>query len=146
LKKNWSKWEEEKWFIEDKGYTPYHVVDGQQRLTTFIVMLSSILQLARKNHIEYLNGDYVDSIANQYIVEYKMPEKIVKAYLFGYEKDNPSFEYLRYHVLGEDSSGTLKETFYTSNLEFAKKYFDEKLKAIYEEKEKEMIESYFCEQ
>ena len=28
------KWEEDKWILEN-GYRAYHVVDGQQRLTTF---------------------------------------------------------------------------------------------------------------
>ena len=38
--KDCKKWEEDKWILEN-GYRAYHVVDGQQRLTTFIILLNS---------------------------------------------------------------------------------------------------------
>lgn len=86
------KWEEEKWIIEDKDYQPFHVVDGQQRLTTFIIFVSSILRLAKKYNFEYLNDDDLETIKARYIVEPKKPLNIQKAYKFGYEADNPSFD------------------------------------------------------
>lgn len=33
----WKKWDEDTLLIEVKGYKPFYVVDGQQRLTTAIV-------------------------------------------------------------------------------------------------------------
>ncbi len=138
--KNWS---EEKWIIDDKSYKPYHVVDGQQRLTTFIIFVSAILRLAEKHGIEYLNGDDLATIKERYVVESKKPLNIQKAYKFGYETDNPSFDYLRHVVLDEEASGNIEETFYTLNLERAKKYFDEHLENLYKEKGEEEIQSVF---
>ncbi len=138
-----SGWEEEKWIIQDKDYKPFHVVDGQQRLTTFIIFVSSILRLAEKYKLEYLNGDDLETIKARYIVETKKPLNIQKAYKFGYETDNPSFDYLRYVILGQEAPGNIEETFYTLNLEHAKKYFDEHLEAVYKEKGKDEIESVF---
>lgn len=117
----YSKWNEEQWIIKEKDYSAFHVIDGQQRLTTFIILVSSIIKFAAKNNIEYLNGDDLDEIKSRYIVEYKKPFKINKAFKFGYEVDNPSFEFLRYYILGEGQTGSLQETFYTLNLENAKK-------------------------
>ena len=39
-------WVEEKWILGT--YKPYHIVDGQQRLTTFIILLNSIISLAQQ--------------------------------------------------------------------------------------------------
>lgn len=132
LKSNiYSNWSEEKWIIEEKEYEAYHIVDGQQRLTTFIILVNSILDFAKSNSIEYLNGDELEEIKTRFIVEYKKPQKILKTFKFGYESDNPSSEYLRYNILGEGVTGTLVETFYTLNLEKAKYYFDEKINEYY---------------
>ena len=136
-------WTEEKWIIDDKSFKPYHVVDGQQRLTTFIIFVSSILRLAEKHGIEYLNGDDLATIKERYIVEAKKPLNIQIAYKFGYETDNPSFDYLRYVILGQESPGNIEETFYTLNLERAKNYFDEHLENLFKEKGEEEIQSLF---
>ena len=37
-------WTEEFWLINNWGYSAYHVVDGQQRLTTFIILINEIVK------------------------------------------------------------------------------------------------------
>lgn len=140
---HYSSWKEEKWIIEEKGYDAYHVVDGQQRLTTFIILVSTILKFAHDKGIEYLNGDELEEIKNRYIIEYKKPQKILKAFKFGYEIDNPSFEYLRYNILEEEKAGNLIETFYTQNLERAKYFFIEKIEEFYDANKQEGLETLF---
>lgn len=130
---DYKNWEEEKRIIKDKKYKAFHVVDGQQRLTTFVILVSCTLKLAEKKKLAYLNGDEIEEIKSRYIVEFKKPERILKAYKFGYEKDNPSFDYLRFNILGEDAPGDLTETFYTLNLERAKNFFNVRLEEFYKE-------------
>lgn len=129
----YNDWTEEKWLIDQNDYEAFQIVDGQQRLTTFIILVTSIVKLAEKNQIEYLNNNKLSEIKTRYIVEYQRPKRILKAYKFGYEKDNPSFKYLRYNILGEEAPGDLQETFYTLNLEYAKQFFDKKVAKLYEE-------------
>ncbi|MGI6787252.1 MAG: DUF262 domain-containing protein [Acholeplasmataceae bacterium] len=139
----YNKWEEERWIITDKRYKPYHVVDGQQRLTTFVIFVSCILNLAKSKKIGYLNGVELERIKEKYIIEHKLPGRIAKAYKFGYEKDNPSFNYLRYKILGEEAPSESVETFYTNNLKEAKNYFDQQLERFYYEKGEVELEKLF---
>jgi len=41
----WENWNDEKWIIEERGFKPFYVVDGQQRLTTFVILIQSITEL-----------------------------------------------------------------------------------------------------
>ena len=50
-----------------------------------------------------------------------------------YETDNPSYDYLRYKILGEKGAGKIQETFYTLNLENAKKYFYKQFEELHKQ-------------
>ena len=142
-KQETERWDEgEKWLISC-DYKPLHVVDGQQRLTTSIILITAILEIADKKNVEYFNGISTSKIREKYILESKMPLKIIKAYKFGYEYDNPSFKYLRHKIMGESYSGEIEESFYTINLQNAKDFFDKKLKSVFEEKGMDAIEALF---
>src|SRR6185369_9530283 len=63
---------------------------------------------------------------------------------FGYEKDNPSYEFLKTKVFNEASSSTLnQETLYTHNLENAKKFFKDNLKSFPDKERLEKLESIY---
>ena len=47
-RQTWSSWNDEKWLIEDRGYKPFHIVDGQQRLTTFVIFIQAISELLKE--------------------------------------------------------------------------------------------------
>lgn len=61
------------------------------------------------------------------------PADLVTTYMFGYENDNPSAEYLKYKVFGQKSGGTIKETYYTKNLKYAKSFFAQEIRAYYDQ-------------
>lgn len=133
-------WGEDLWLTES-GYRPCHVVDGQQRITTFVILLNEIVNFVRsldenkdKSDAEISLGyEAVEDIVSKYICKKRPPNDVVTTYLFGYETDNPSAEYMKYRVFDEPFSGAVKETYYTKNLKFAKNFFAENIRKLYEE-------------
>jgi len=129
------------WLL-DSGFDAYHIVDGQQRLTTFVIMLNEIIEFTCKlpdnngksDDDIYLGFDNIRDIKAKYISRKRPPENLIITYMFGYENDNPSAEYLKYKVLGQEYGGTIKETYYTKNLKYAKEFFGKELQAYYEKK------------
>jgi len=79
----------------------------------------------------YIGTFSLKQIKEEYLVIQMPPEFIVNTYKFGYEKDNPSFKYLKHKILGETEGGTITETFYTLNLENAKQFFKDNLGNCY---------------
>lgn len=150
-RQTWSSWNDEKWLIEDRGYKPFHIVDGQQRLTTFVIFIQAISELLKelpenseKNEEEiYLGSFSLTAIKETYLVIEKPPQFIIKTFKFGYETDNPSFKFLKHRIFLEPNSGSIQETFYTLNLENSKIFFKENLSGFYHEYGLSEIDSLF---
>jgi uncharacterized protein with ParB-like and HNH nuclease domain len=131
----WGQWNNEKWLLESKGYEAFHVVDGQQRLTTFVLFIQAISDLLKnmpenkdkKDEDIYLGVFHLKEIKEEYLVIRQPPQYIINTYKFGYETDNPSFTFLKHRIFNEPNAGTIQETFYTLNLENAKNFFAENL-------------------
>jgi len=132
----------EYWLVEDHSYKVYHIVDGQQRLTSCIIFLQSLVEFVRsipENEGKEDDAIYItDSLTLQAIIEkfiYKQKPSGDKflTYKFGYTNDNPSYNYMRYRIFNEPNAGTIEETFYTLNLKNAKAYFIGQLEALYDE-------------
>ena len=122
------RWEDDLWIIEAKSYQPYFVVDGQQRLTTVIILIQAILE--KLGPEEKLNFTDRSDIQRKFIFDSK-DNCISRSYVFGYEKDNPSYEYLKTRIFCErSSSASSQETVYTQNLANAKTYFSDRLRGF----------------
>lgn len=138
-RKETKDWGSDLWMV-DKGFKACHIVDGQQRLTTFVILLNEIISFVReldenkgkKDDKIVLGYDTLKDVVSKYIYQSRPPMNQITTYLFGYEVDNPSADYLRYKIFGEPYSGTVNETYYTKNLKFAKSFFRENLTALYE--------------
>ena len=143
-------WDNDKWLL-DSGYKAYHVVDGQQRLTTFSILLNEIISLVKglESNADKSDEEIVlcyqtlKAIRSKYISQKRPPNTLITTYLFGYETDNPSADYLTYKVYGEPYSGTVKETYYTQNLKYAKEFFADCLAKLYTTDGIEGIEAVF---
>ncbi len=134
--------EKEYWLIEDHSYKLYHIVDGQQRLTTFVIFLQAFVDFIKKlpeNENKSDDSIYITdtlnvvTVQNKYLFKIKPQGDQFRTYKFGYTTDNPSYDYLRYKILGEPGSGSVQETFYTLNLSNAKHYFTEQFKDLHDQ-------------
>lgn len=139
--KNNEKWNEEKWLVE-AGYTVFEIVDGQQRMTTLIILINEIINYCKRNNITELNSTLLAEIEEKYLVKSK-PNNIIRTYKFGYEEDNPSYKYFRHVILEEPSNGAIEETFYTLNLQNAKEFFKHKIKNLIETSGFEKLEEIY---
>lgn len=144
------KWNDERWLLDNWNYNAYHVVDGQQRLTTFIILINEIVLFYKRiNPDKEMNQIFINSIPLNKIEEdflvISKPDSadIIKTFKFGYEVDNPSYEFFKHKILGEPNSGLLNETFYTLNLENAKKFFSDRLQEEYDKNGIHSIEDIF---
>ena len=82
-------------------------------------------------------------IKEKYIVVTEPKHRTMKTYKFGYDTDNPSFEFLRHRIFNEPNAGTISETFYTLNLEDAKKFFLENITNYINEHGNRALESVY---
>ena len=135
--------DKEFWLVDDHSYKLYHIVDGQQRLTTFTLFLQAFIELLRSlpenegqaDHAIYLTDTLsIADVERKFLFKEKPAGEAFRTYKFGYTVDNPSDKYMRYRILGEESGGTVLETFYTLNLSNGKRYFKERLRAWHKEK------------
>ncbi len=135
LPEKWKAWGDDLWLIKSKGYTAYYVVDGQQRLTTAIILIQCFIESIGAIS-EKLNHSSSREIAKRYISD--TPDSgVVRSYMFGYEELNPSYDFIRQVIFKEKFTSTLAETAYTANLRFAKEFFSERIGELnYEEKQR----------
>lgn len=130
--------ESQEYWLVRQNYSVCDVVDGQQRLTTFVILVQCMIEALRslaehvgKSDQEIIVADQrLSDVVGQYLFKEKPPEQVLRTHLFGYHEDNPSYEYLKRVILGDSTGGPLEESFYTLNLDNAKRYFAGQLQAL----------------
>lgn len=135
--KSLDKWKDDLWLIEQPDFKAYYLIDGQQRLTTSMILINEILSLLDDN--DEINRR--DKLFWQSKFLY-YSHNGYKSYIFGYEKDDPSYEFYKTKILGQPSSTSDKvpeKTLYTLNLDNASKFFKEKLTTLDKDKIKDLF-------
>ena len=103
-----------------KQYEQFAIVDGQQRITSILILIAVIVNEAEKLKMEL--GLREDDTKFQYLY---LSKDELNAYIFGYDHDNPSDKYFRKHILGLDEiEDDSKESVYTENLKQARAFFE----------------------
>ena len=121
-KRQYEKWEEDLWYIH-KNKKAFHIIDGQQRVTTFIILLNELVQYAESNRLDNIASVQLKDIKSKYLYR---TDRTNCSLVFGYEVDNPSFDFLKYRIL-TNSDEDVCETYYTNNLQAAKTLLEEKI-------------------
>lgn len=127
-----SSWHVDTPILRHGAYTPFYVVDGQQRLTTIIILLNVIfkkaMELEKENESKalfFLQKGADEEIQKVYLYEKTRGSNPVISYFFGYSVDDPSNEHLKTQIFGLPSSKSHNEskTTYTNNLDNAHEFF-----------------------
>lgn len=111
--------------LSSGGMEYYNVVDGQQRLTTIVILINAL-----KNKI----GKDKKQLIDNYIVT-----KRVCRFIYGDTNGN-SYHYFMQKIIGETTTLPYKPTIYTANIEFASTFFDDKFKTLSRKELKEFKE------
>lgn len=117
------KWHDDLWMF-DKGLKAYYIIDGQQRLTTIIILLKVIID--RFEESDGINFEPRNTWITRFLYQQYGQ---YKSYVFGYEKDNPSDEFFKTKILNQVSLSAAhfpEQTLYTMNLKSAKEFFEKK--------------------
>ena len=104
----------------------YYLVDGQQRMTTLIILINEILKGIKNAVDEWTTKE---DCVKKYL--YIRPLNYISTnlkYKFQYDSNDPSDAFFKIRILGQKCSKQPQDTLYTKNLLFAKEYFEKKLK------------------
>lgn len=126
--------------INNTDYEPYHLVDGQQRLTSLLILLSILIDeiIENENYDEEFR-ERVQFSKSSYIIINN--ENGNTQHLFGYETDVPSHQFLLNQVFNDETiECTEPYTLYTNKLTDAKTFFLEKINACDDDE----IRKIFC--
>jgi len=116
---------------DEKDDNIFFIVDGQQRMTTLIILINELLKRIEGG---IPNESSVEQYKDKYL--YSKPYgALYNKYRFYYSKDDPSDIFFKTKILGQTCTDAIPtDTFYTSNLVFAQKFFIDKINDYDQEK------------
>lgn len=114
--------------LSTKGMEFYNVVDGQQRLTTIVIMINELAKRIKTGKNQLIN-DYIQS-------------KNVSRFGYVDIKGN-NYKFFMKNIIGDINTLPYVSTIYTENLEFASKFFEQKFSNLKPQELKKFQEKIF---
>ena len=116
------------------GYQAYEVVDGQQRLTTCIILLNEIILRAEQINPQnpVVGSMPVRDIRSKFISGKARPTDLYKIYFLEYTDDDNAIRFFRHYILEDSIEGEQQKTLYTGNLLGAKHFYAERVRELSE--------------
>lgn len=102
--------------LSTSGMEYYNVVDGQQRLTTLVILLNTFAKVIKKGK-------------KQLIENYIKTKQNVCRFAYGDTNGN-SYRFFMKNIIGEANTLPCSSTIYTANLEFASSFFENKFSSL----------------
>lgn len=102
--------------LSSTGMEYYNVVDGQQRLTTIVIMLNALKNKITKGKKQLINNFIVTN-------------NNVCRFMYSDTNGN-SYRFFMKNIIGETNILPFMPTIYTANLEFASSFFDKSFSAL----------------
>lgn len=112
--------------LSSTGMEYYNVVDGQQRLTTIVIMLNALKNKITTGKIQLINN-------------YIVTNNNVCRFMYSDTNGN-SYRFFMKNIIGETNILPFVPTTYTANLEFASSFFDKSFSALKPKELKEFQE------
>lgn len=102
--------------LSASGMEYYNVVDGQQRLTTIVILLNTLAKRISKGK-------------KQLIENYIKTKRNVCRFAYGDTNGN-SYRFFMKHIIGEANTLPYSSTIYTANLEYASSFFESRFSVL----------------
>ena len=110
------------------GMEYYNVVDGQQRLTTIVILINALIKKISKGK-------------NKIISDYLVTNKVCR-FIYG-DTSGSSYRFFMKNIIGATSVMPFAPTIYTTNLGFASSFFDNRVSALKPKELKEFMAKLF---
>ena len=118
--------EESKPLAEEEWLTSkfFNIIDGQQRLTTIIILIFEFLKQTDNGYCDMSKNELYDLF-----IAKKSLSKIAEVYKFSYQATNQNYNYLLKEIYEKEKTVIEmdRENFYTHNLSYAKDFFKKKI-------------------
>lgn len=102
--------------LSASGMEYYNVVDGQQRLTTLVILLNTLAKVIKKGKKQLIENFI------------KIKQNVCR---FAYSDTNGnSYRFFMKNIIGEANTLPCSSTIYTANLEFASSFFENKFSSL----------------